>query len=281
MKRKVFNKMLNKILMFIIIFSFFIFSLNITNLYAKTYENSDTIVEEKTYYNGTIEDNFSDDKIIIVLSKEETNKYKDYTISDFPEIDCQSVIDLTSNYNELLKNSNNNYNDQTLINYEKFNRILCLELNQKSKENVLLGIKELEKREEILSAEPSFFIEMMATPNDEENVISFKKDVALITVRNVVYNDEESFNVVTNNFEQIKTICLYLFYNQYFLNDILKVETFGEDEEYIIDIYSYYVVGGDWDMKDEYNIVKSTIHVSKISGQILFDEEKIIKTYFK
>ncbi len=281
MKRKVFNKMLNKILMFIIIFSSFIFSLNITNLYAKTYENSDTIVEEKTYYNGTIEDNFSDDKIIIVLSKEETNKYKDYTISDFPEIDCQSVIDLTSNYNELLKNSNNNYNDQTLINYEKFNRILCLELNQKSKENVLLGIKELEKREEILSAEPSFFIEMMATPNDEENVISFKKDVALITVRNVVYNDEESFNVVTNNFEQIKTICLYLFYNQYFLNDILKVETFGEDEEYIIDIYSYYVVGGDWDMKDEYNIVKSTIHVSKISGQILFDEEKIIKTYFK
>ena len=281
MKRKVFNKMLNKILMFIIIFSSFIFSLNITNLYAKTYENSDTIVEEKTYYNGTIEDNFSDDKIIIVLSKEETNKYKDYTISDFPEIDCQSVIDLTSNYNELLKNSNNNYNDQTLINYEKFNRILCLELNQKSKENVLLGIKELEKREEILSAEPSFFIEMMATPNDEENVISFKKDVALITVRNVVYNDEESFNVVTNNFGQIKTICLYLFYNQYFLNDILKVETFGEDEEYIIDIYSYYVVGGDWDMKDEYNIVKSTIHVSKISGQILFDEEKIIKTYFK
>ena len=281
MKRKVFNKMLNKILMFIIIFSSFIFSLNITNLYAKTYENSDTIVEEKTYYNGTIEDNLSDDKIIIVLSKEETNKYKDYTISDFPEIDCQSVIDLTSNYNELLKNSNNNYNDQTLINYEKFNRILCLELNQKSKENVLLGIKELEKREEILSAEPSFFIEMMATPNDEENVISFKKDVALITVRNVVYNDEESFNVVTNNFEQIKTICLYLFYNQYFLNDILKVETFGEDEEYIIDIYSYYVVGGDWDMKDEYNIVKSTIHVSKISGQILFDEEKIIKTYFK
>ena len=281
MKRKVFNKMLNKILMFIIIFSSFIFSLNITNLYAKTYENSDTIVEEKTYYNGTIEDNFSDDKIIIVLSKEETNKYKDYTISDFPEIDCQSVIDLTSNYNELLKNSNNNYNDQTLINNEKFNRILCLELNQKSKENVLLGIKELEKREEILSAEPSFFIEMMATPNDEENVISFKKDVALITVRNVVYNDEESFNVVTNNFEQIKTICLYLFYNQYFLNDILKVETFGEDEEYIIDIYSYYVVGGDWDMKDEYNIVKSTIHVSKISGQILFDEEKIIKTYFK
>ena len=113
---------------------------------------------------------------------------------------------------------------------------MCLELNQKSKENVLLGIKELEKREEILSAEPSFFIEMMATPNDEENVISFKKDVALITVRNVVYNDEESFNVVTNNFEQIKTICLYLFYNQYFLNDILKVETFGEDEEYWHDV---------------------------------------------
>ena len=97
-----------------------IFSLSITNVYAKTIENSDTIVEEKKYYNGSIEDNFSDNKIIIVLSKEETNKYKNYTISDFPEIDCKSVIDLTSNYNELLKNANDNYNEQTLIDYEKY-----------------------------------------------------------------------------------------------------------------------------------------------------------------
>ncbi len=160
------NKIFNKILFLIIIFSTMIFALSINNVYAKIPDNYDNVVEEKKYYNGTIDDDFSSDKIIVILSKKETNKYKNYTISDFPEIDCKSVIDLTSSSNELLKNENNNSNEQVLIDSKKFNRILCLELSQKSKENVLIGIKELEKRKEILSAEPCYFVETMAIPND-------------------------------------------------------------------------------------------------------------------
>lgn len=109
------NKIFNKILFLIIIFSTMIFALSINNVYAKIPDNYDNVVEEKKYYNGTIDDDFSSDKIIVILSKKETNKYKNYTISDFPEIDCKSVIDLTSSSNELLKNENNNSNEQVLI----------------------------------------------------------------------------------------------------------------------------------------------------------------------
>lgn len=168
MKKKIYNINFKKILTIIIIFGITLITLNVTKVFARTLENHETIVEEKSYYNGTIDDDFSDDKIIIVLSKEETNKYKDYTTEDFPEINCKSVKDLTSSSNEILKNKDSKNNEKILINREKFNRILCLELNEKSKEEVLFGIKKLERREEILSAEPNFTFQLTSVPNDEK-----------------------------------------------------------------------------------------------------------------
>jgi subtilisin family serine protease len=167
-KKKIYNINFKKILTIIIIFGITLITLNVTKVFARTLENHETIVEEKSYYNGTIDDDFSDDKIIIVLSKEETNKYKDYTTEDFPEINCKSVKDLTSSSNEILKNKDSKNNEKILINREKFNRILCLELNEKSKEEVLFGIKKLERREEILSAEPNFTFQLTSVPNDEK-----------------------------------------------------------------------------------------------------------------
>lgn len=166
MKKKIYNINFKKILTIIIIFGLTLLTLNVTKVFAKVLENCEIVVEEKLYYNGTIDDNFSDNKIIIVLSKEETNKYKDYTVEDFPEINCKSVIDLTASSSEIFKNKDSKNNEKILINREKFNRILCLELNEKSKEEVLLGIKKLEKRKEILSAEPNLIFQLSNVPND-------------------------------------------------------------------------------------------------------------------
>lgn len=166
MKKKIYNINFKKILTIIIIFGITLLTLNVTKVFAKVLENCEIVVEEKLYYNGTIDDNFSDNKIIIVLSKEETNKYKDYTVEDFPEINCKSVIDLTASSSEIFKNKDSKNNEKILINREKFNRILCLELNEKSKEEVLLGIKKLEKRKEILSAEPNLIFQLSNVPND-------------------------------------------------------------------------------------------------------------------
>jgi subtilisin family serine protease len=51
-----------------------------------------------------------------------------------------------------------------LVDVEKFRRILCLTLTERSKENVLMAIKLLEKREEVISAEPDYAASVSATP---------------------------------------------------------------------------------------------------------------------
>ena len=106
-----------KIYLFLILVLFFLYTLLIfpINVYANDNINDETIIEEKIYYQGTLDDNFNYDKIIVVLSKEETNKYKDYTSDDFPEIDCQSVTDLTQSIVNKIKNKEFNENKSLII----------------------------------------------------------------------------------------------------------------------------------------------------------------------
>ena len=109
-----------------------------------------------------------------------TAKLKSYTIMDFPEVNCLSVDDLTKFTAEqinrelatkkLSKSSDPGpvWTASDLgVDTKKFNRILKLELNINSKENVLSAIRELEKREDVLYAGPDYTLELFVTPNDE------------------------------------------------------------------------------------------------------------------
>ena len=151
----------------ILTFSFIIIIVSSTfkNVYANEYKEEDKIVEEKKYFKGSVDDEFSDDKILVVLSREETKKYKNYSVNDFPEIDCKSITDLTNDIVNIAKNDK--FNDNVLINSDRFNRILCLELKEKSKDNVIRGIKKIEKRNEVISAGPNYFAK--TTSIDELN----------------------------------------------------------------------------------------------------------------
>lgn len=119
-------------------------------------------LDKKVYYNGSVNDNFADDKVIIVLSMKETHKFLTYTPQDFREIGCVAVYDLTSHTVDYVKEQienkkagiENNENAM-LVNVGNFRRILSLELKDKSKINVIIAIKKLERRPEILSAEPN------------------------------------------------------------------------------------------------------------------------------
>lgn len=51
--------------------------------------------ERKIYSTATIEDDFTNDSVIVVLNKEATRSFKKYTPRDFSEIDCVQVHDLT------------------------------------------------------------------------------------------------------------------------------------------------------------------------------------------
>ena len=129
-------------------------------------------LDQKVQYEGVIEDNFSDDTVIIVLNESETHKFKIYTPNDFPEIDCVSVNDLTQFSVGYVKEEIGNRKagikkeKTNKVNTDNFRRILSLELAEKSKENVIEAIKKLEKRSDILSAEPNSAYTFYSTPND-------------------------------------------------------------------------------------------------------------------
>ena len=115
----------------------------------------------------------------------------------------------------------------------------------------------------------------------EENVISFKKEIADVTVRNVIYGDEESFRICTNQEEQINRILLYLYFNKHSPDSLLDYEMSSIGDEYVMTIYSYTVCYGDWDMKDEYSLLKYTVVFDKVTGNVNFQEPIVLKTVYK
>lgn len=109
---------------------------------------------EKVYCEATIEDEFIDNQILVVVGKEKSLNYYDFKNSDFINIGCINIEDLTaSRKEEVLARVNGEENN---INLDTFRRILLLTLNKHDKQNVLDCIKKLEKRDDIKGAEPNY-----------------------------------------------------------------------------------------------------------------------------
>ena len=106
---------------------------------------------------------FSDNKLIVVLTDEVSLNKKQYSKYDFSEYGCINVEDLTSTATKtMLYNLQNDF-----VDIENYNRILCVELNKNSKENVLNVIEELSKRDDVIYAGPDYKLKICSTiPND-------------------------------------------------------------------------------------------------------------------
>ncbi len=173
---------------------------------ASAYSDSNTNVgrETKQLCNATIDDDFSDNRVIVAFNNDSSLELKNYTLDDFPDIGVKNIYDLSSyKVNEIkekftetqntmenvLKNlpvlnfvySNTNISNTNLYNqiklsinqeYDTFHRILRITLNKNSKQNVLDVIHELENRSDVLFAEPDYKMTLNAsatntkTPND-------------------------------------------------------------------------------------------------------------------
>ncbi len=138
---------LNKVSIFVILVAIVLSHIGIIPVTADETINS----EEKVYCNATLDEDFSDNEIVIVTMRQYRNN--EYTVSDFSEIDCIEIRDWW--YDE---------DDPTE------DRIILLTLSIHSKENVLSAIKILEKRDDICSAEPNYPVELCEAPNDSEYV---------------------------------------------------------------------------------------------------------------
>ena len=137
-----------KFLSFFLVAAILIYTLSVT---AIALEDTTEDTMEKVYCEATLEDDFTDNDILLVMTPE--NNFREYTVNDFSNIGCIEIEDLTIEPKE-----------------GKLCRILHLTLEAHSKQNVLDSIKILEERDDIYSAEPNYLIAINSTPDEYTGV---------------------------------------------------------------------------------------------------------------
>lgn len=123
---------------------------------------------DETIGSVTMQNDFTDDKVMVVLTHEASLQFIDYTPADFPEIECAEIEDLSSGMGrkvqavlrgeELEMDSLGARFMNRNIDVDSFRRILCLKLANPGKGNVLRAVMALEQREDVYSAEPNYIL---------------------------------------------------------------------------------------------------------------------------
>ena len=139
-------------------------------------------VDEKVYPQINIEDDFLDDSIVVVLDKEETFKFIEYSPKNFSGIECIDVRDLMEFTKErveqqLKAQESNNWKElescienNMLIDLNNYRRILKITLKEKSKEAVIKAIDMLMEMPGIKTAEPNYIQKLCADHPNAENL---------------------------------------------------------------------------------------------------------------
>lgn len=174
---------MKKVIITLIVFTFLflgIDSINITAVAAKT-NGSD--VEEKIYSSFTLDDDFTEDSVIVVIFHEYSALDREFDKEEFPGVDIQEIIYLTS-----LKDPNKEY---PMMDLDKYNQILELKLVNLGKENVLKAIKVLEENPLVMSAEPNLLFEVEDIIYDEipSNLNNFNDNDVNLAINTVTPND--------------------------------------------------------------------------------------------
>ncbi len=110
---------------------------------------------------------FSDSNVLVVIDRQTSLQFKSYDTSDFSEVDCIGVSNLTIESERAIQSSIEKGEGEEDLDKITFNTILCLKLRTPGKENVLDAISKLQKKDYVISAEPDFIISSYSTvPND-------------------------------------------------------------------------------------------------------------------
>ena len=106
-------------------------------------EENETAVDET---NNGFDNKFSDDRVLVCLTKEASEFNKIHTKEEFPNVDIESIKDLTTVTNEKAFDRDN------------FQQILCIYLKYPSEENVLNAVSVLKENPIVESAGPDWFL---------------------------------------------------------------------------------------------------------------------------
>ena len=74
---------------------------SVVSFSSKTVKAQDN--EKALIRDYSLEEEFSPDKVLVVLKNSKSRELNDYSKEDFPNIDCEEVLDLTSGTKELFK----------------------------------------------------------------------------------------------------------------------------------------------------------------------------------
>lgn len=111
------------------------------------------------------------DSVIVELTNSASLELNDYTADDFSEIDAENVENLTEYSTERIKEQreNNILPDDTnvqSVNESSFSQILEISLNTCDDESLCTAIDELQKRDDVLFAQPNYIYKCDSVSND-------------------------------------------------------------------------------------------------------------------
>ena len=122
--------------------------------------------DEKVYSHVSIDDQFTDDGIFVVLSNKASLNFNQFHSKDFSEIDCVAVTEYSSASGkkihaqvEALSEAKASGKELCSVDIKKiqtFNQVLYLKLANPGKKNVLDAIDKLMLREDVIYAGPNF-----------------------------------------------------------------------------------------------------------------------------
>ncbi len=136
----------------------------------KVFAENNVPKDVKVYCDATLEDEFAEDSVIVVLNKNSSDINRKLDTTDFSEIECADVKELSA--------VKGDPSSKEYLNTEDFQQILQIKLKEPSKKNVLETIKKLETLDEVESAEPNYLFapSAEASTNDTTNSIEKQKD---------------------------------------------------------------------------------------------------------
>lgn len=125
-------------------------------------------VGEKSYCCATLEDDFADDRVIVVFTKAVSKQNKQYSARDFLGIQCKAVENLTEYTGALAQDmlsAKSTYtldyieeNIDAIEKAENFRQVVCINLKEHSKQKVLDTINQLQKRSDVYYAGPAYVL---------------------------------------------------------------------------------------------------------------------------
>lgn len=140
---------------------------------AQNRESADTTigaVDEKVYCNATIDQDFEDNSVLVILDRNIGAINKIHEKSFFGEIEIANIVDLTA----MPDYENQKHSNDVLAQVDEanFRQILKLELSASGKECVLSAISELEKIDGIVYAGPDYTYAIPSATVSDDLILS-------------------------------------------------------------------------------------------------------------